>query len=504
MIITCRTCGHDLEVAGTISDGQAVHCPICGETTVYSKPSRIELPTGTSRPRGPEVAPSPRENGADVPELQPEVSRPKLYVRRLPSQGKESSGRAPDVVRQVEARADAERKRARARRLKAQVNNFIALVVLAAIGFGGYKAYRGWKGGEKVEILAAVEGLVGKLKSLGGESEAEANRRAAEAEARTEGERQRELERTREREAQEAAAAEKRNAEKKWLEAFFAVRNGFAGAKLAYWGELPKKRRPGACEGAFGLLVPRGRGRCEYFRVDSRADGLTVWRLSDKVPPKEVPQAEYEKLMTEHGGFFLKDGVAYFVTASGKGNSWTAPDGRGQSFSPARTVFGNAYPILGERLIETAGRGFDVFFALDEKSDPVKVGSVTFDGEVDYAAFEKAARDIASRLRKKGEPPSLKVSKTRRTVVFYDGSRISRDVNGVTRIPRKPPNNRTDDRIRWSNLRDIALREESEIQRKHAEARRAREEWRKKMNEPLSDFEIRRVLTAGIVTVKRK
>lgn len=500
MTIKCGACGQDLEIAGTIADGQPILCPVCGETTAYSRPSRIELPTGASRPRSPDPAP-PSENDADIPDLPSEEARPKLHIRRPQATNAAASGRANDVVRQVEARTNAERKRARAKRLKAQVNNVVALVVLAAIGFGGYKVYRVWKGDETLELPSAVEGLVGKLKQANEEAEA---RQAAEDAARAEAERQRELERMREREAKEAADAEKRNAEKKGQEAFFAVRNGFAGAKLAYWGELPKERRPGACECSFGLLVPRGRGRCEYFRIDSRTDGLTVWRLSDKVPPKEVPKAEYEKLMTEHGGFFLKDGAAYFVTASGKGKITAAPTGRGERFCPAKTVFGDAYPILGERLIETAGRGFDVFFALDEKSEPVKVASVTFDGEVGYASFEKVARDIADSVRKRSEPPSAKVAKTKRTVVFYDGSRIGTDVNGVTRIPRKRPTNNTDTLRRWLDLRDVALREEAEIQRKHAETRRAREEWRKKMNEPPSDFEVRRVLAAGVVTVKRK
>ena len=53
------------------------------------------------------------------------------------------------------------------------------------------------------------------------------------------------------------------------------------------------------CEGSFGLVIPRGRGRCEYFQIASRPDGLTVRRLSDKVPPKEIERAEYEKLMSE-------------------------------------------------------------------------------------------------------------------------------------------------------------------------------------------------------------
>ena len=509
MIIKCGICGQEMEIAGEIADGQAVQCPTCGEKTVYSKPARIDLPTGAARPRKVSSARA-SESVEDVPELPSEEAPPKLRLRRPQPMASQTPDRANNLVNQVEARANAKEKQAKAQRRKAMFSNVFALLVLAGIGFGGYKAYRVWKSGEAVELPSSVENIVERLKPADADTaEAAAAKRAAEDAARDEAERQRELERKRQREAKEAEEAERRAEEKKRLEEFFAVRNGFAGAKLAYWSELPKEQRPGVCEGSFGLVIPRGRGRCEYFQIASRADGLTVRRLSDKVSPKEIDRAEYEKLMTEHGGFFLKDGTAYFVTASGNRKIWTAPTRRGESFSPAKSVFDDAYPILGERLIETTGRGFEVYFAIDDKAEPIKVGSVKFDGEVGYEAFEKVARDIVVRLKRRGEPPSLKVKKTKRTVVFYDGSHIAKGMNGVTKIPRKEPTNRTDRRRMWESgewyrLRDIALREESEIRRNHDEARRKRAEWQAKMNEPPSAFEIRRVLSAGVVTVKRK
>lgn len=500
MIIKCGICGQEMEVAGEIADGQTVQCPTCGELSVYSKPARIDLPTGAARPQRPTDA-----SAEDVPELPFEEAQPKLRLRRPQPAASRTPDRANNLVNQVEARANAKEKQAKAQRRKAMFSNVFALLVLAGIGFGGYKAYRIWKDGEAVELPSSVENIVEKLKSTDADAEeAAAAKRAAEDAARAEAERQRELERKRQREAKEAEEAERRAEEKKRLEEFFAVRNGFTGAKLAYWSELPKEQRPGVCEGSFGLVIPRGRGRCEYFQIASRTDGLTVRRLSDKVPPKEIDRAEYEKLMTEHGGFFLKDGTAYFVTASGNKKIWTAPTSRSESFSPAKSVFDDAYPILGERLIETTGRGFEVYFAIDDKAEPIKVGSVKFDGTVGYEAFEKVARDIVIRLKRRGEPPSLKVKKTKRTVVFYDGSRIATDINGVTKIPRKEPTNRTDTWLKWKRLRDVALSEESEIRRNHAEARRKRAEWQAKMNEPPSAFEIRRVLSAGVVTVKRK
>lgn len=472
MIITCGICGNDIELVGNVADGQHIRCPFCGKTSAYRKPSRIELP--------------PR--------------KPKLGVRR-PQAGQETSaeaGRANDLVQQVEARADAKARKARAARRKALFSNVLALIILAGLGWGGYKGWRVWKGHGSFELPPAVGETLETAKPSAEEAEPQETQvDVAEQEAA----RQRELARKRQREADEA---ERRAAEQKRATEYFAVRNEFAGAKLAYWGELPKARRPGAVEGTFGLAVPRGRGRCEYFQVLSRTDGVTVRRLSEKVPPQEISQTEYEKLMTEHGGFFLKDGTAYFVTASGNKKTWMAPTSRGASFSPAKAVFDAAYPILGERMLDTKGRGFEVFFALSDDSTPIRVGTVPFDGEIGYAAFADAAKDIIQGLRRNATPPKIKPRKVKRTVVFYDGSHIAKGMTGVTKIPRKWPTNRTDGWSEYAQLRDEARRQEREVERAKEEVRRAKADWKAKMSEPPPESEIRRVLYAGVVTIKRK
>lgn len=93
VIITCGICGNNIELVGNVADGQHIRCPFCGKTSAYRKPSRIELP--------------PR--------------KPKLGVRR-PQARQETSAeadRANDLVQQVEARADAKARKARAARRKA-------------------------------------------------------------------------------------------------------------------------------------------------------------------------------------------------------------------------------------------------------------------------------------------------------------------------------------------------------------------------------------------------
>lgn len=297
------------------------------------------------------------------------------------------------------------------------------------IGWGGYEIWKIRKSGKSVNVLPTVVAILEKAKSPTDEAEKEPQVSQEEL-VRQEAERQREMERKRQRKEEER----RRALEKKHSAEYFAVRESFVGARLAYWSELPKNRRPGAVEGEFGLAVPRGRGKCEYFQIASTTNGVTVRRLSEKVPPQDVPELEYKKLMMDHGGFFLKDGTAYFVSGSNDKKSWTPPTRYSESFSPAEALFDDAYPIVGDRSLDTTGRSFEIFFSLDDKSTPIRIGEVPFDGEIRYAAFAEAAKDIALNMRKTGKRPQAK--KIKRTVVFYDGVKIHKDIKGVTKIPR--------------------------------------------------------------------
>ncbi len=341
MHIRCAVCGQELECNEVAEDGQSVVCPCCGKSFVYSKP--------------------------------------KLGVRR-PAQMTQTSDGASRLVNQVEARANAERRRARLKRIKAFFNNVFALILLAGIGFGGYKAYEHFYGSE---AESKEESLIARVESAA---------KREEETLRAELARRKELTEKRQREMEEAKKKEK-------TRLFYETRESFAGARLGYWSELAKGRRPGASEGDFGLVVPVERGKCEYYKVSSRKGGVTVLRLSDTTEPQEISPSDYEQMMKSRGGFFLKEGVAYFVSPSGSKKSWPAPRGKGATFRPAQCVFGEAYAILEDRLFETGERCFDVYLSSDGAAGPVKVDTVRFDETVDYAAFARAASDLLLEIR---------------------------------------------------------------------------------------------------------
>ncbi|MDE3275391.1 MAG: hypothetical protein PUJ80_05150 [Verrucomicrobiota bacterium] len=489
MIVECGICGNAMEVGDDIADGQCVVCPHCGETSEFRRPSRVELPTDLSRKTD-----SLEEPSSAVPsDVTPRKTKLSLRPPQHTQQTSSGARRSNDYVRQVEARAIAEERKKRAARIKARLSNLIALLILAGLGYGGYVLWRTWQGGAKIELPHLGESRVEEPSTSG--------------EALRESERQRELERERQREAKEAEEAKRRDDEQRRKEAYLSIVNGFAGAKLAYWGELPKNGRPGASEGTFGLAVPKGYDRCEYFRVDSQVGRLKVRLISEKSEPQEVAKSEYEKMMVEHGGFFLKDGRAYFVTVSKNKKVYRAPTGSNESFSPAKAIFGVAYPIVAERQIDTKERGFEVLFAADDKAEPVKVGDVPFDGEVGYAAFAEVARKIIADRRRNAIQPDFKAKKLKRTVVFYDGVYVAKGVNGETKVPRKwrsNVHNNTVEYHRYLGLCNEARRQEREQREAVEEAKKARREWNAKMNAQSTEYEIGQMLRTGVVTVKMK
>ena len=59
MIIKCGICGEMIDVQGALSDGMDILCPFCGETSVYKKPTRIDIsnakPVSNQLPQKPKL-----------------------------------------------------------------------------------------------------------------------------------------------------------------------------------------------------------------------------------------------------------------------------------------------------------------------------------------------------------------------------------------------------------------------------------------------------------------
>lgn len=483
MKIKCGLCGEEIVVADELIDGQRILCPYCGGKSEYRKPTRIELPQDVVRqPYDQGAAPKGNgetaQDGDEIPEIPAYKRNPNLYIRRPGENGVNAeNGRRNALVDQVTARAKAEARRKLMAKLKKFASNVFALVVLVALAVAGFRFYKSWKGGSGVFSLPdadsrfeeapgkTADGFATDVPEKKGKKETERGSRGTQ------------------NGISDSIASE----------SYEAVKGKFVGCRVSYWGKLPKNERPGAVDGKFHLFVPTRNGVGEYYEIDSVAtNAITLIRLTEKPEARKPGDGkEYAKLLTERGGFVMKENVAYLVTPSGSSKSHQAPMRRGEVFDPAEAVFGTAYSAAQKMNVN--GLRFEVSFVFDEKDEPRKVAEVRFGNSVPYESFEKVAASLADEIWRKSE--SLKVKPFKQTVVLYDGLAITRGSGGVTKVPRQGPNPRDNNYGKWRSLRNEALRQEGEAQRSVAEAKRARENW--------IEATTKRILLAGTVRVKR-
>lgn len=449
------------------------------------KPTRIELPGEGVRQSC--MAKDVFAKDGEISESPAYKRNPNLYIRRPGVDGaNDENARRNALVDKVEARSKAEARRKLMTRLKKSVFNIIAIAVLAGLAVVGFKFYKTWKNDWDVKPMADV---VNQKKAVPVDYGKVANGDKVVSRAAVP--------------KSEPRSEKADDANRQADENFEAVKNRFVGCKVSYWGKLPKNERPGSVDGLFHLSVPTRDGAGEYYEIHSTAtNALVMNRVTGRAElRKPLGNDDFARLLTERGGFVLKDDVAYLVTPTGAKKSYQAPTRKGESFSPAEAVFGAAYREA-QKMTATDLR-FEVSFRLAEKDEARKIADVRFGESVPYEAFEKVASSLAKEIRRKTGTTSPKVRAFKRTVVFYDGSRIARGMNGVTKVPRKRPNAYGSDYSEWVRLRDVALRQESEEQSYAAEAKRAWKERNEKMNGPATESEIRKVLLAGAVIVKR-
>ena len=476
MKIKCGLCGEEIVIADNLVEGQHILCPYCGGKSEYRKPTRIELPTGTVN--HPRTAKAGSDDADEVPEIPAYKRNPNLYIRRPGENGPNAENeRRNALVDQVTARAKAEARRKLMAKLKKFAANVFALVVLAVLAVAGFRFYKSWNGGANG---LSISDVVDRVKGAG-------------VTTRTADEGMVESVSEAPMQKKQSPEAVKDDADGKHSEDYGAVRDKFVGCGVSYWGKLPKNERPGAVDGKFHLFVPTRNGVGEYYEIDSAAtNAITLIRLTEKPEARKPGDGkDYARLLTERGGFVMRENVAYLVTPSGSSKSHQAPMRRGEVFDPAEAVFGTAYSAAQK--MNANGLRFEVLFVFDEKDEPRKVAEVRFGSSVPYESFEKIAASLADEIWRRSE--ALKVKPFKRTVVLYDGLVITRGSGGVTKVPRQGPSTRDNNYEKWRKLRDEALRQEGEAQRNAAEAKRVRENW--------LEATTKRILLAGTVRVKR-
>lgn len=396
MNIRCGICHEALVVDDDIQDGQDLQCPYCNGIFTYRKPTRSEVPSGARNPRGGET-PQP-EDIPDIPEIPQYQRNPKLHIIRPTNNASNRSPEANSMVASVDARVKAEFRRKRILKLKKQASNLFAILVLAGLGYAGFKGYQIWENGDEDKVLSDVSGRIKDgigfvQQKLGREEDAVGDARADDV-------------------TPESSAKAMQSDERVEGDELTVVKAKFVGCRLSYWGKLPKGERPGATAGTFYLAVA-GKRDCEYYEVESSTGNTLQMRsVGEKDASAEQGYDAYSKMLTDKGGLVWKDGTAYLITVSTKNKGFMAPLNADETFDPAEKLLGKLYPVA--KKMETSDVRFDILFSFDEGDQPTKVATVRFGETVPYESFEKAAALVLKRIKRK--PSAVSANELKRVL----------------------------------------------------------------------------------------
>lgn len=461
MIIKCGVCGNDMELPGDIADGQRVSCPFCGDKTIYSKPTRIEIPVGVSS-AGRRRRPEPTQDPESLPH---DERKPKLGIRRPKDSSSATDLNAQAIMKKMEDEEHekavaAERAAMAMKKLRREM--IVRYSVIAAVVAVCAVAACFWfmkRHAERMEKAAEIR------ERIRVEQEAEKLRDEQEKAERIRLEEQRKAEREARRRQEEderrlkTEAAEKRRLEEDArrksrqmaVERYQDSKAKFRNAVLLPYRMLPKGSRPGAVEGVFDFAVPVANGDYELYEVASHTGSvLTATMLSARGEPVSVDYPVFEERVKCFGGIVHNGQAAYLICPVDGGKGMPLPT---SDFSPARMRTGGLHGTVASLFMATDRLFFEIRVELPGWKRPVFVKSVAYGDMVSIAEVESALRDAASGSVSKPRTHKAK----RRTVELYDGDIIKRQM-GVTLVPRNPRYHNA----KWQALYDEAIRQERE------------------------------------------
>ncbi len=451
MLVTCGNCERDMEVDGSLSDGSLVRCPFCGETSVFSRPSRIELPPEAStQQRTIEVGVAAESEGTvgNKKKSLHLVAPQKVVVSDNPD-ARRIMQRVEDHFRYLDELDD---KACRRKRLR-KIINCIVIVALMVSALGAYGYFWHKKEKERQENLAYMAEKT-RLEAERAEQERqERMKREAEEKARKArllAERQRQdAERKAEQQRRDAEAkaerqrqeAERKNRENEIIRLkaqYKEIAALFRDGKFAFDKTIPKSNVPGKSIGEFYFLLPFLDNR-EIVICQSLTNGIeSVWRLDENgVKNPFGPSDTFLASLEGKDYLFAFDKNVYFHSKRKKPHIGKI-DKRSCS-NISKEFFGDVAPEIMNFKLNPATLQFEIVF-VPKDSKKIVISETVRCGEP--YSLEKL-RDAVEDAFPIGKMKSLKNDKTKsrfkRTVVFWDGTHIKRGVDGITYVPRVAP-----------------------------------------------------------------
>ena len=516
MVIKCGNCEQDMEVEDALANGVHVRCPFCGETTVYSRPSRIALPTGGAAGSRTPVRNAPvSEPPSALPRKPLRVIRPQANaVPQESAYDHRKIRMAEEHVRSFEDLKDKERRRKQIGKITNAV--VLLLLVIGIFGFVFWIRHRK-EMRHQAELARQAEQI--RLDAQRAEQEREERaRREAEEKERQAKRLAEENQRKEKREAEEKERQEKRLAEEEKTRAERVAKENAILAEKALYKEavalfrdgayafadaLPKDKTPGKCAAEFFCIRPfLENGEIIVFK--STEQGVaSACRLDGNGVRTPIEAEGFLASLEGKDSLIATDGKVYFRSKRKKPHV-------GQIRKDAvADLMGEFFGDVAEEVrrlgIVPDNLSFEVVF-IPQGSKKIIISEVVEAG-VPYSLekIRDAVEEAFPMKEKKSSSGAGKRKRFKRTVVLWDGALIKKGIDGVTFVPRVAPSaasaanryraNRVNGwyydsdewaraqaradqtRAHWQALYDEAVRQE-ELARGHdekqAEERRAR------------------------------
>lgn len=424
MTLRCGGCGNDMVVEGALEDGMQVQCPFCGETTVYSKPSRIEIPIGQKRPQ---YADSPHE---DRP------PRPKLKVIRPQTQ---PSTRMMVSQTQVPCPPNV----APSRRYPAKSSgggNGLLLVVIAALCVGaGLWWYHKFlsESDENTQDASIVRNAWSQ------QDEEELRRKKQAEEERLRRERQQERERKeKEREARRAEQKRKAEADRQRRETYREAQDAFRGKPSYFAVSAPRGRvvdpRVAKSELRLWCVDKTYTSDGVIYEIRTCSNGIeSIKELSLTDEPKDMDVEEFKRRL---------DSSVWAIASESE--IWILGTGRQARFVPILKDCGDVCPLADE--IGDADAAFeslrmkmpDVRYRVTLKpksgGDDIPLGVIDGSQRISGDRMRAAVKDALAERKLASAGAKLKrpkMKKYRPKVVLYNGE-IVKKMAGSTLVPK--------------------------------------------------------------------
>lgn len=295
------------------------------------------------------------------------------------------------------------------------------------------------------------------------------------------------LERQREREQKEKERAERRaelarktEAERSARESYRVAQNAFSG-KLSYFavgadkGKVSDPRQVNE-KAKFWAVDKSFAEQGIIYEIETDTQGIvSVCARASAELPQEVNADEFVPRLDE-GVWAISNGEDVWILGTGKQARTISLPKDGSDIYPMGDELGEANVVLTTLRIKLPDIKYRLTLQPKAGGRDISLGVIQGRERLPFRRVREAVKGVLSEKRVAQQLAQLKKPTPKRfkpTVVFYEGSTMSKSINGVTRVPRSFTYRGTSrGKNNYSHVNDIIARERAKYEQMRAEAER--------------------------------